>query len=97
MKRFGGYKCDANHDPKHYAFDLSGAVTCLVCLMTPPPPNLELMRALIESVKLQSHYAMLLNMHDGGERHQFSSVAEWIERLKTVGAIPLEPSAERKP
>jgi hypothetical protein len=37
VKPFGGYKCEAGHDPKHYAFDLSGAVTCLVCLMTPKP------------------------------------------------------------
>ena len=48
----------------------------------------ELMLALIESVKLQSHYAMLLNMHDGGERMQFSCPAEWIERLKVCGTIP---------
>ena len=47
----------------------------------------ELMLALIESVKLQSHYANLLNMHDGGTRMQFSCVAEWIERLKKVGTI----------
>jgi hypothetical protein len=48
----------------------------------------ELMLALIESVELQSHYAKLLNMHDGGQRLQFSCVAEWIERLKKVGTIP---------
>lgn len=45
----------------------------------------EVMLALIESVGLQSHYAMLLNEYDGGERLQFSCVAEWIERLKKVG------------
>lgn len=48
----------------------------------------ELMLALIESTTLQSHYAELLNMHDGGERLQFSCVAEWIERLKKVGKLP---------
>ena len=48
----------------------------------------ELMLALIESVKLQSHYAGLLNMHDGGERMQFSCPAEWIERLIQCGTIP---------
>ena len=48
----------------------------------------ELMLVLIESVKLQSHYAALLNMHDGGERMQFSCPAEWIERLKVCGTIP---------
>ena len=47
----------------------------------------ELMLALIASVKLQSHYAMILNGYDGGERMQFSSVAAWIERLKKVGTI----------
>lgn len=37
--------------------------------------------ALDELVKLQAHYAMLLNAHDGGNRHQFRSGAEWIARL----------------
>jgi hypothetical protein len=44
--------------------------------------------ALEESVKLQSHYADLLNMHDGGERMIFKSAAEWIERLREIGKIP---------
>jgi hypothetical protein len=39
---------------------------------------------LIESVKLQSHYAELLNMHDGGQRIAFKDADEWIERLKEV-------------
>ncbi len=37
--------------------------------------------ALEESVKLQSHYAELLNMHDGGKRRVFTA-DEWIARLK---------------
>jgi hypothetical protein len=41
----------------------------------------ELRRALDESVKLQSHYAGLLNMYDGGTRKQFASGQEWMERL----------------
>lgn len=41
--------------------------------------------ALDESVKLQSHYAGLLNNWDGGERIQFKSAKEWIARLKLVG------------
>ena len=41
----------------------------------------EMMLALIESVKLQSHYASLLNMHDGGKRREFTCPAEWIQRL----------------
>jgi hypothetical protein len=48
----------------------------------------ELRIALEESVKLQSHYADLLNMHDGGERIVFKSAEEWIERLREVGKIP---------
>lgn len=43
--------------------------------------------ALEESLKLQSHYAFLLNSYDGGERKDFKSVAEWIDRLKTYGTI----------
>jgi hypothetical protein len=37
--------------------------------------------ALDESVNLQSHYAGLLNMHDGGQRMQFASGDEWLARL----------------
>jgi len=40
--------------------------------------------ALEESVKLQSHYAGLLNQYDGGRRLQFKNAGEWIERLKVV-------------
>lgn len=48
---------------------------------------LELTKALDESVKLQTHYAELLNMHDGGERIGFASGQEWIARLREVGTI----------
>lgn len=44
--------------------------------------------ALSESVKLQSHYAELLNMHDGGRRLRFASADEWIARLANVGDAP---------
>lgn len=37
--------------------------------------------ALDESLKLQSHYASLLNEHDGGERIGFKTVEEWLKRL----------------
>jgi hypothetical protein len=40
--------------------------------------------ALEESVKLQSHYAMLLNMWDGGERMQFDSAQVWLDRLASI-------------
>lgn len=38
--------------------------------------------ALEESVKLQSHYAELLNMHDGGARLTFADAQAWMDRLK---------------
>ena len=47
----------------------------------------ELKAALQESVKLQSHYAEQLNMHDGGERRGFATAREWVERLKETGTI----------
>ncbi len=37
-----------------------------------------------ESVKLQSHYAELLNMHDGGQRICFKSANDWLERLEQL-------------
>ena len=42
---------------------------------------LALMGGLSESVKLQSHYAGLLNQYDGGARLQFKDAEEWIARL----------------
>lgn len=47
----------------------------------------QLMIALEESVKLQSHYAELLNMYDGGKRMKFDHVTDWINRLKETGTI----------
>ena len=44
----------------------------------------QLEEALKESVKLQSHYAQLLNMHDGGERLQFNNADEWVDRLRSL-------------
>ena len=52
-----------------------------------PPSAAELMIALEELVGLQSHYAKLLNMHDGGERHGFSSASELIARLREIGRL----------
>lgn len=43
--------------------------------------------ALEESLKLQSHYAELLNMHDGGQRVSFHSVEAWLERLKETRTV----------
>lgn len=44
----------------------------------------DLVAALKESIKLQSHYANLLNMQDGGNRLTFEHPAEWINRLATL-------------
>lgn len=40
-----------------------------------------LMKALDEAVKLQAHYAALLNMHDGGERIPFASAEAFLVRM----------------
>jgi len=53
----------------------------------------ELITALQESLKLQRHYAKLINMHDGGERATWDGVSDvampevWIQRLKETGAL----------
>lgn len=44
----------------------------------------KLREALEESVKLQSHYATLLNGYDGGKRMQFADAAAWLHRLQTI-------------
>lgn len=43
-----------------------------------------LQSALDESVKLQSHYAVLLNTHDGGQRIIFQSAQAWLDRLAAL-------------
>lgn len=47
----------------------------------------ELIVALRESVKLQAHYAELLNVHDGGERIGFDGADAWIVRLAKSGRL----------
>ena len=44
----------------------------------------QLEEALKELVNLQSHYAKLLNMYDGGERLQFNNADEWVDRLRSL-------------
>lgn len=44
----------------------------------------DLKNGLDESVKLQGHYAELLNMYDGGQRIIFQSADEWILRLNKL-------------
>jgi hypothetical protein len=46
--------------------------------------NAELRRALKRSLRLQAHYAMLLNMHDGGQRMIFTEIDQWLARLREV-------------
>ncbi len=41
-------------------------------------------KALEESIKLQSHYANLLNTYDGGTRMQFSNADAWVLRLLSL-------------
>lgn len=43
--------------------------------------------ALQHLVKLQSHYAHLLNMYDGGHRMEFESAEHWMQRLEDVGDL----------
>lgn len=43
--------------------------------------------ALTESVRLQSHYAELLNAHDSGQRLTFATPEHWIQRLKDKGLL----------
>jgi hypothetical protein len=46
-----------------------------------------IIKALEESVKLQSHYARILNGWDGGKRIEFVSADDWIERLYEVEVL----------
>jgi hypothetical protein len=52
----------------------------------------ELWAALMASVKLQSHYARLLNMLDDGERMTFEDAEAWLARLRQVQAIGQNPT-----
>jgi hypothetical protein len=44
----------------------------------------KLRAALEESVKLQSHYAMLVNVYDSGKRMQFDNADAWLIRLAAL-------------
>lgn len=57
---------------------------------TRPASKEDLLIALEESVKLQSHYAGLLNNYDGGKRIEFKTPEAWIARLRTTKTLPLE-------
>lgn len=47
----------------------------------------DLKTALAESLKLQAHYAKLLNLHDGGQRRLFPDADSWIARLHEIGTL----------
>lgn len=44
----------------------------------------ELYKALEESLRIQSHYAKLLNMYNGGQRLKFDSVLNFVLRLRSL-------------
>lgn len=44
----------------------------------------ECYEALEKSVKLQSHYAEILNQYDGGKRIIFNNALHWISRLREL-------------
>jgi hypothetical protein len=44
----------------------------------------ETLAALQESVRLQCHYAMLLNNHDGGQRDTTFDAFSWMARLREL-------------
>jgi len=48
----------------------------------------EVWTALEESVRLQAHYASLLNQYDAGHRILFTDAAHWINRLRETGTLP---------
>ena len=48
----------------------------------------KLEEALEQSVELQSHYAELLNMHDGGQRLTFANAETWLDRLAVLKDTP---------
>lgn len=54
----------------------------------------QLLRALEESIKLQSHYAELLNQYDGGTRISFSGPEEFMERLQSLNPLSTHYAAQ---
>jgi hypothetical protein len=62
----------------------SEAHAALICLEAAMSDNATALR---ECVRLQRHYAQLLNAWDGGERRTFYSSEEWIARLREVGML----------
>jgi hypothetical protein len=55
----------------------------------------DLWAALEESVKLQSHYATLLNQHDDAARMHFADAQAWVDRLIDTGRLPISNRLRR--
>jgi hypothetical protein len=53
----------------------------------------ELKEALERLATLSSHYARLLNMHDGGNRQEFKGADEWLARLRIFAADTPSPQS----
>lgn len=41
-------------------------------------------------VRLQAHYAFLLNCHDGGERERYRTRVPWIDELIEQNCLPVQ-------
>jgi hypothetical protein len=81
FKRFADFETAAP-----FTFDFNGVRFTIVAATNAETLDpLEI--ALRESLKLQAHYAELLNMHDGGERTIFKTPDAWIKRLRDTGTI----------
>jgi hypothetical protein len=75
--------------------DAEGVYLCAHCLgqlFAVQIQSLEI--ALKESIKLQSHYAKLLNMYDEGCRTVFENESQWIARLIEIEKLP--PKKEKE-
>lgn len=47
----------------------------------------QLYAALESSVRMQSHYASILNMYDNGDRLEFENVDAWLARLQACADL----------
>jgi hypothetical protein len=78
------YRCDKPISNDHPTLSQVPEVKALLqtAVAFAEPRLEELYTALQESLKVQSHYAKLLNMHDGGHRMTFVSPEVWLSRLR---------------
>lgn len=80
---------DEFHQCEDLADEVAGSIESIVAYAEKSTVDIQMMvetintlrTALEESVKLQSHYAKLLNMHDGGNRIPFENADQWIRRI----------------